>query len=161
MILALVILSSTFFSSIFITYLMLRRTTKSKNVVQYPKVIFVEGILCIIVSVILLCVLILKEEYDPLIVLLIPFAIGVYLTLKSFVWRIEYEKELFVFRNNIGIKRCYRYEDIFKVIVKKDKYYILIFAHNKITIDMMAINSECFWNEIRKKRHRPIIIEKK
>ena len=129
--------------------------------VQYPKVIFVEGMLCIIVSIILLSVLILNEEYDPLIVLIIPFPIGVYLILKSSIWRIEYEKELFVFRNNIGIKKCYRYEDILKVIVKKDKYYILIFAHNKITIDLMAINSERFWNEIRKKRHRPIIIEKK
>ena len=140
---------------------MLRRTTKHQNVVQYPKVIFVEGMLCIIVSIILLSVLILNEEYDPLIVLIIPFPIGVYLILKSSIWRIEYEKELFVFRNNIGIKKCYRYEDILKVIVKKDKYYILIFAHNKITIDLMAINSERFWNEIRKKRHRPIIIEKK
>ncbi len=160
MILAPVILLSTIGATLFLAYLMSRRPTHSKRIVQYPKVIFVVGSLSVIAAAIIACVFIVQEAYEPLIGVSLPFILGVYLILKVFVWRIEYNKDMLIFRNIVGFKRSYRYEDIVKIVIKKDKYYTLFFGHNKITVDMMSVNSEQFLHDIKKKKHKPMIVKK-
>lgn len=159
MTLAWVILLSTFFAHLFLSLLIFRRSTQTKHVVQYPKVLFVVGTLCVLVAVSILFVLLWTKSYDPIVVLWLPFGIGVYLVLRCVVWRIEYGKDKLIHRNMLGFKKAFSYKDIKMIKLKKNAYYVLVFDHYRIVVDMMCTNSDIFFKVINKNKAKSTPID--
>ena len=146
--------ATMFLVPVLLSVLSQSKTTKGGKVLRYPVFVSIIGIVDLLICIIVVVGAILSDQgLDPLVIMPPVVFVGMYLILLPINWRIYVEKEYFIFRNVLGVKRKYFYHDITKIKIREDnRYYKLYISKKKITVDDMVTNYESFLNKLKKEK---------
>ena len=123
------------------------------QVLKVPKLIFWIGLVGLIVCyIIIACILIFsynEQSVAAAIALFVFSLVYVYIIMYALNWKIEVNRDVFVYRNMFRKVRVYQYSDIEAIKRIKIGGYKLVLKKKKIYVDYYILNSEILWNKIK------------
>lgn len=130
-----------------------RNGEKSSSSLRPPKIIFWIGVADISFLIIMDVVLLLTERWEELLASIIPIVcfvpLGIWLMLYSLNWQIVLNDDSFIYRNMLGKKKTYKYNDITALKRIKIGGYRMYFGKKSIAVDYFVSDQEVLWDKIK------------
>jgi len=153
----LVLIGSSLAGSLVFAYSFKVKVKAKPNEIKPPKICIYSGILFIIGIVVIIYFCLQNKDDIVYIIFLVPlFLVGFWLMFHGIFWRIELKEDTFIYRNRIGRKKEYRYEEV--TAYKEIKYgTIRMYINNKkrITVDYWNSNLDDLNKKLYEKFLKP------